>query len=123
MGRPGRPPKPESERRSKTYPVRFTPGEWDLLKSKAELGGVSVGELIRASALGRRVKSRPRVPEVNRAAWAEMARLSGLLAQLLNAHRYGETLDLRSGLLEDLRTALLEVRSGLLGRQPLDRER
>ena len=37
MGRPGRPPKPASERRSK-LPVRFTPGEWEQPSSKAERG-------------------------------------------------------------------------------------
>lgn len=116
MARPGRPRLPAHERRSKTYPVRFTPPEWSTLASRAESAGVSMSELIRAAALDRRLRPRPRVPAVNRAAWAEASRLSGSLARVLNAHRHGELLELREGLLEELRQALLAVRAELLGR-------
>jgi len=46
----GRPPKPESERRSKLYPLRLTLGEIAELESASRRLGVTVAEIFREGA-------------------------------------------------------------------------
>ncbi len=46
----GRPPKPESERRSKLFPLRLTLGEIAELESAARRLGVTVAEIFREGA-------------------------------------------------------------------------
>jgi hypothetical protein len=46
----GRPPKPESERRSKLFPLRLTPGEVAELESASRHLGESVAEIFRKGA-------------------------------------------------------------------------
>jgi len=46
----GRPPKPESERRSKLFPLRLTLGEIAELEAAARRLGVTVAEIFREGA-------------------------------------------------------------------------
>jgi hypothetical protein len=46
----GRPPKAESERRSKLFPLRLTPGEMADLESASRRLGESVAEIFRQGA-------------------------------------------------------------------------
>ena len=46
----GRPPKPESERRSKLFPLRLTPGEMAELESASRRLGESVADIFREGA-------------------------------------------------------------------------
>ena len=46
----GRPPKPESERRSKLFPLRLTPGEIAELESAACRLGETVADIFRKGA-------------------------------------------------------------------------
>ena len=48
--RMGRPPKPESERRSKLFPLRCTVSEIAELESAARRLGVTVAEILRRGA-------------------------------------------------------------------------
>ena len=46
----GRPPKPESERRSKLFPLRLTLGEIAELEAAARRRGITVAEIFREGA-------------------------------------------------------------------------
>jgi hypothetical protein len=46
----GRPPKPESERRSKLFPLRLTPGEIAELESASRRLGETVADIFRKGA-------------------------------------------------------------------------
>jgi hypothetical protein len=46
----GRPPKPEDERRSKTFLLRLTPAEMEELESASQRRGESVAEIFRKGA-------------------------------------------------------------------------
>ena len=46
----GRPPKPESERRSKLFPLRLTPGEISELESASRRLGETVADIFRKGA-------------------------------------------------------------------------
>ena len=46
----GRPPKPESERRSKLFPLRLTPGEMAELETASRSLGESVADIFRKGA-------------------------------------------------------------------------
>lgn len=46
----GRPPKPESERRSKLFPLRLTPGEIEELESASRRLGETIADILRKGA-------------------------------------------------------------------------
>lgn len=46
----GRPPKPETERRSKLFPLRLTPGEIEELESASRRLGETVADILRKGA-------------------------------------------------------------------------
>ena len=46
----GRPPKPESQRRSKLFPLRLTPGEIEELESASRRLGETVADIFRKGA-------------------------------------------------------------------------
>ena len=79
MGKRGPAPKPESEKRRHQINCRVTDSE--LIRIDAgRPSGMSRGEWIRTKALKRNL---PRViPEVNREAWADLARVAGNLNQM-----------------------------------------
>lgn len=106
----GRKPLPEAEQRRHPVTCRLTDAERDHVD--ASRGKVTRGEFIRRAAL----KAAPRVvPEVNREAWVELARLSANLNQLLrhlNERRPGTPPPAQIG---QLQAAVTRLRADLIG--------
>lgn len=109
-------PKPRSaeDLRSERLSVYYTPAEYKRL---AELAGAAdLTGAIKARRIGRYVRDQalhrtpPTVPEINREAWAVLAKVSGNLATMAVAMRGGEYVDL-----SEIRSALSEFRAGLIG--------
>lgn len=115
--RRGRKPIPEAEQRRHPVTCRLTDAERDHVD--ASRGSVTRGEFIRRAALS----AAPRVvPEVNREAWVELARLSSNLNQLvrhLNERRPGATPPAQ---LDKLRAAVVRLRADLIGLEVPDGE-
>lgn len=95
--------------------LRLTPAEAATVRERAAARGLTVGAYLRLAALDR---VPPAVPEINRAAWAELARAAAALNQLarrLNvvaAPAAAEVAEARR-LLAELRAALIGARRGL----------
>lgn len=87
-GRSGRPCVPQDEVRKRTVGVRVNTAELDALQRKADSLGLPLAQWLRKVALSRFVP-RPLVPEVNREAYAELAKLAGNLNQLARAAHEG----------------------------------
>ena len=87
-GRSGRPRVPQGEVRKRTIGVRVNAAELDALQRKADSLGLPLAQWLRKVALSRFVP-RPLVPEVNREAYAELAKLAGNLNQLARASHEG----------------------------------
>lgn len=106
----GRKRVPESQQRRHPVTCRLTDAERDHVD--ASRGSVTRGEFVRRAALS----AVPRVvPEVNREAWVELARLSANLNQLvrhLNERRPGTP---PSVTLDELRDAVVRLRADLIG--------
>ncbi len=115
--RPGRPAKAVGDRRDDWITVRVNGVERALLEERAAAAGLDVGAYVRAMGLGRRVVGV--VPEVNRGAWAELARTTANVNQIA-AHlngggrfdergtpRVAQALDAVRGELERLRAVLI----------------
>lgn len=116
MGRPGgRPRKSPLNRRSCDVRVRLTPLEFDRLAARAASLGEPPAVFARRMALDR---SLPRpVPQVNRQAWAELARLAANLNQWVRAINSGTAPTSERPRLEALASELASVRAALLGRE------
>lgn len=70
-----------SENRTGWLTVRLTDAEVAEVKGHADVSGISASELIRRRVLGQRLP-KGSAPEINRAAWADLARTAGNLNQL-----------------------------------------
>ena len=80
MGRYGRPKLPDEKRRGAlSINVRFNEAEKRIVEAKAATAGVTATEWARLAALGREPPERRSVPELNRVAWVELARLAATL--------------------------------------------
>lgn len=77
-------PKPDHEQRRHSVSCRLTDAE--MARLDARRGQVSRGEWLRVSALGKPPRI---VPEVNKVAWADLARAAGNLNQLTRAINEG----------------------------------
>lgn len=77
-------PKPASEQRRHPVSCRLTDDE--LARLDARRGQVSRGEWMRLAALGKPPRI---VPEVNKVAWADLARAAGNLNQITRAINEG----------------------------------
>ncbi len=115
--RPGRPAKAVGDRRDNWITVRVNGAERALMEARAAAAGLDVGAYVRAMGLRRRVVGV--VPEVNREAWAELARTTANVNQIA-AHlngggrfdergtpRVAQTLDAVRGELGRLRAVLI----------------
>ena len=113
----GRKPIPEPEKRRHAVTCRLTDAERDHVD--ASRGKVTGGEFIRRAALS----AVPRVvPEVNREAWVELARLGSNLNQLvrhLNERRPGTPPPVK---LIDLQDSVVCLRADLIGLEVPDGE-
>ena len=87
--------------------------ELEALQNRANSLGLSVARWLRQAALLRHLPPPP-VPEVNRKAYAELAKLAGNLNQLAHAVHMGKAVVSEDLLKETLATLRL-LRLGLLG--------
>lgn len=121
MGKRGPNPRPESELRNHQFGVYFTSAERDRLISLAVPGAPSelsdlgirrhVAAHMRKAALGTQPS---RIPEINRQAWADLARLAGNLHQHQKAINQGFAVPGPVDLAE-LRASVDALRNELLG--------
>lgn len=109
----GRPRRGPEEVRRRTIGVRVNAAELKVLQEKADICGLPLAQWMRQVALSR-VAPRPRVPEVNREAYADLARLAGNINQLVKITHRGQT-NLPIELLYVLQEAINNVRLGLIG--------
>lgn len=100
--------------RKQTIGVRVNVSEWDQLQVKASSMGMSPAQWLRHAALTRMLPRRP-APELNRRAYADLARVGGNLNQLAKAANEGRAIEDIGDLLRELLTTLREVRLRLLG--------
>lgn len=113
-GRGGRPRVNGAEARKRTIGVRVNAAEMDALQCKADSVGLPLSQWLRLVALSRYVP-RPLVPEVNREAYAELAKLAANLNQITRAAHEGRAvvpfpvLKATHDILKKLRLALLGV--------------
>ena len=112
--RHGPKPKPAAEQRRHSVSCRLTNAE--LVHLDARRGQVSRGEWMRLAALDKPPRT---VPEINKVAWADLARVAGNLNQITRAINEGRlpTKDVpRAGkAVMDVRAHLDAVRGLLIG--------
>lgn len=112
--RGGRPRLPELEKRVVRVTTQCSIAEADALIEAAERAGLTVAEWLRVAGMGQQIKS---IPAINRAAYAELARLAGNLNQLIAAaHKSGSVpMQQLSTILSALRGEVQKLRTELLG--------
>ena len=112
--RHGPKPKPAAEQRRHSVSCRLTNAE--LVRLDARRGQVSRGEWMRRAALGKPPRI---VPEINKVAWADLARVAGNLNQITRAINEGRlpTKDVPGDgkAVMDVRAHLDAVRALLIG--------
>lgn len=103
-----------AETRDIHFSVRLTRSERDALNELAGIGGIA--ELLRAAAFRRAARLRVRVPELNREAWAELARTAANLNQLSHAANAGRIISSEelAPVLVDLGEQVAALRSQLI---------
>jgi Mobilization protein NikA len=112
------PRRPPGQIRSATIFIRLTSGEAQRLREDAAELGVSLSQHLRDRVFN---PGAPRIPRVNREAWAELgARAAELNAILASATTTtaggGEAPPALTGLARTLRREILALREALLGR-------
>jgi len=112
--RGGRPKGDPSSLRVSTIGVRVSADEYATLKSKAEHMGMMPAQWLREAALSRRLPSPP-VPAINRAQYAELARLSANLNQLAWSANSGEPVTVSDALLTQIAIEVARLRLALIG--------
>ena len=112
--RGGRPKSDPAAVRAATIGVRVSAAEYAALRAKAEQMGITPAQFLRDAALKRRLPSPP-VPAVNRAEYAELARLAANLNQLTRAANEGRPVTVAEALLERLAGEVSRLRLALLG--------
>ncbi len=113
-GRGGRPKGDPAAVRGATIGVRVSGAEYAALRAKAEQMSMAPAQLLREAALSRRLPSPP-VPPINRAQYAELARLSANLNQLAYAANCGEQVTVTDALLLQLAAEVGRLRLALIG--------
>lgn len=109
-----RPQLPDHERRTVNLTVRLTQAEAADLATRAAELGLAPGPFLREAALSRRLPSPP-VPELNRAAWADLGKLAGNLNQLTHLAHLGQLGAVDPSILEELASRVQALRRDLLG--------
>lgn len=99
--------------RQRTIGVRLNNAELGAIQRKADSMGIPPTTWMRHAALSR-MPLRPLVPELNRQAYAELARLAGNLNQLIRAAHEGRV-NVPPSLLAELYAAVQAFRLELLG--------
>jgi hypothetical protein len=110
--RPGRPALPPNRLRTRRVNVRLTADEYAVIAARAAGTGLTSTEFLRRAALGTVPRA---VPEVNLEKWVELARLAGLIAQIVRGTREGSVAVIPADLLRALREELRVTRRALRG--------
>jgi hypothetical protein len=105
--RRGPAPLDEIERRGHCVSVRLSAAELAALDERRAAVRMQRGAYLRAAAL---LRLPPSVPEVNREAWASLARAAGNLNQIARHLAGGDAV-----VVSEIRAALAEFRRGLIG--------
>lgn len=102
-------PKPldPATKRMHTVSVRLNAEELERLDQKRKVSSMQRGEWLRAAALHRLP---PSIPELNREAWAVLARSAGNLNQLARTLNEGAGVNLT-----EIKTLLADLRRSLIG--------
>lgn len=115
MGKYGRPRLPAGERRDAgALHIRLNEEERLIVDEKAAAAGVTPHEWARLAALERDPPERRVIPELNRGAWLEMAKLMATLNGAVWRFQPGREGSLRDAV-EGVRQELAEVRNLLIG--------
>ena len=112
-GKRGPAPKPDEEKRQVRVSVYFTPKE--LADLDVRRGGMERSEWLRRAGLDKRLA--PAIPELNREAWAALARTAANLNQIarsMNAAGQVHDADL-VGILVELHGQVARLRGDLVG--------
>lgn len=72
----------KSEKRGNPIRIRLTTEEAESVAAMATASGLSISEFFRRAALGREIHAPRPLPEVNRAVYSELGRVSGNLQRL-----------------------------------------
>lgn len=112
-GKGGRPKAAPADLRASTIGVRVSDAEHDALRAKAEAMGMAPAQWLRQAALSRRLPSPP-VPMINRAQYAELARLAANLNQLAKAANEGRAVTVNDALLQRLSAETGKLRLALI---------
>jgi hypothetical protein len=110
MGKRGPAPKPETEHRRTRVSVYFSADELVLIDQRR--GGRSRAHYLRDAGLG---ELPAQVPPINREAWQQLARTSGLLNQYVTAITVGNAKGMPPEIVSDLRDQVQQLRRELLG--------
>lgn len=113
-GRGGRPKGDPSAVRAATIGVRVSAQEYAALRAKAEQMGMTPARWLREAALSRRLPPPP-VPPVNRALYAELARLAASLTYLARRAGVGCRVAVSDELLQQTIEELRRLRLALIG--------
>ena len=115
MGKYGRPRLPDSERREAgALHIRLNQEERKIVEEKALQAGVTPHEWARLAALERDPPPRQIIPELNRQAWLEMAKLMATLNGAIWRFQPGMDGALKV-VVESVRQELAAVRNLLIG--------
>lgn len=110
----GRPRNDPLTLRSMTIGVRVSAPEYDALRNRAAHMNMSVSQWLREAAITRRLPAPP-VPAINRAQYAELARLAANLNQLAHVANEGKYVTVADGLLTRMISETRQLRLSLLG--------
>jgi hypothetical protein len=113
-GKGGRPRSDPASLRGATIGVRVSTREHEALRERASQMNMTPAQWLREAALSRRLPSPP-VAAINRAQYAELARLSANLNQLARLANEGSNVTVASGLLERMLRETSRLRLALLG--------
>lgn len=105
--RRGKKPLPAEHARTLRLSICFNEIEWGRIDDNR--GSMSRAAWLRSSALGNN-ESRPKVPEINRQAYSDLARTAANLNQLVWYLNRAQTLEVR-----EIANALAELRKRILG--------
>lgn len=115
MGKYGRPKLSSDERRdSLSLNVRLNREEREIVERKAREAGVTPTEWARLAAMEKSPPARRVIPEINRAAWLDLAHLATMLNVTNERFKTGDDADIIRTF-EELRRELASVRNGLIG--------
>jgi len=105
---PGRPPKPESKRRTQSHGVFFSPDEMEEVKRKASEAGLPVSAYIRKAALEQDIELRSKADQQVR---RELRAIGKNLNQLTRLGHLGEPVgEAAQNALGELRDVLKSLR-------------